>query len=357
MNEITAKLKGIEETGKVMGEYPVLILTFEGLGDEKVYAANDKLVMMKFLDKEVVFSVREELFEGTYVNMLETFTAIASINVVDQDATAKLYLLEKAPNQCTVAFSDIALGDNVLSVILYCTSVTYGRNNRTTWADLTLVDRDHKVANVRKFNPERMDYEYQDRYVKLDMYRNDYGLNTEEPELLDELGNYDNPEKDICKAYLNRVIHEDPDLEGFVQRSSLFEKMYEYSYAENLDKGHELVRLGRLVYLIDQLRNLTGSLDIQALIRAAICSRAYVLCNREEMNWSLLKQNIVMMSKYQFNPSGITADLVDYDSTSNIPERDVLKNLTEVSKTISIASMTDTYKKELKREVPNRYSH
>lgn len=292
-----------------------------------LYSYTDALA---FVGEEVICKSRKEILNGQIVDMVDILSKASEVMTVSKDISeVKLYSSDPC-NHSTVSFDDMAIGDTVTDVILYCTKVDKGSSTRAEWLELYCVDAKGKIRVVRMFSPEDTAVDFDSHYIKLNLTRTAYGFNSDAA-CACFMPAYENPDVVLAIQYIERTVSTDQKLKALVENIKVIDRLRNQVY---YDKGYFLVRIAYMLYMLESLSQMSDALDFQNCRRAIIVHHLY-LCLAEE-RWNRTISNFILAKKYDMDDAIIMSD---YDD----PGKDINKRALK-----RIAGMADMLIKEKK---------
>ncbi|MDR1523274.1 MAG: hypothetical protein LBS29_04920 [Endomicrobium sp.] len=293
----------------------------------EAYMVNSYGEALKFVDKEVVVTYRQDLLEGSLVTFINTFTELSKINVLSKTSSIKLFSKD-VDNNCTICFKDIAEGDVVLNAVVFCSDVSFQSSQKAQWADLTCVDKMRRVAHIRLFDPDTREPKFKGNYVQCDIRRSQYGFSTQViSPMRDKFAI--NPEVNIAQRYITDVFANNEKVLDFIYKSKLFVKMEEYV---DYEPGYLTVRTAIELAIAGELVNIFEDVDIAVIKQAILMDKIFVL-NTESV-YSRDVTNIVLLSKYDIDKRKETSLVLDSLNTTVSSERLVFEDIKRLANTI-----------------------
>lgn len=247
------------------------ILRVEIDNDVKAYMIFNYAESLVFLNKEVIVSYRKDIYEGKIELFVNTLTIPVKVTTLDREAGIKLFT-DQSDNNSNVSFMDLAPGSTMLGAVMYCISSSYESSDRAVWMELKVRDRAGRVAKLRLFDPEFGVAKFDGMYIKANIKRNDYGLNTKEISLMD-LEFPPNPEIQIARTYIENYFIGDADMLAVLQRTKLLDFMQDYV---ELELGYALLRAAIQLDILSELRNVFNEVNFKAISYAIMMQYGYI---------------------------------------------------------------------------------
>lgn len=247
------------------------ILRVEIDNDVKAYMIFNYAESLVFLNKEVIVSYRKDIYEGKIELFINTLTIPVKVTTLDREAGIKLFT-DQSDNNSNVSFMDLAPGSTMLGAVMYCISSSYESSDRAVWMELKVRDRAGRVAKLRLFDPEFGVAKFDGMYIKANIKRNDYGLNTKEISLMD-LEFPPNPEIQIARTYIENYFIGDADMLAVLQRTKLLDFMQDYV---ELELGYALLRAAIQLDILSELRNVFNEVNFKAISYAIMMQYGYI---------------------------------------------------------------------------------
>lgn len=247
------------------------ILRVEIDNDVKAYMIFNYAESLVFLNKEVIVSYRKDIYEGKIELFINTLTIPVKVTTLDREAGIKLFT-DQSDNNSNVSFMDLAPGSTMLGAVMYCISSSYESSDRAVWMELKVRDRAGRVAKLRLFDPESGAAKFDGMYIKANIKRNDYGLNTKEISLMD-LEFPPNPEIQIARTYIENYFIGDADMLAVLQRTKLLDFMQDYV---ELELGYALLRAAIQLDILSELRNVFNEVNFKAISYAIMMQYGYI---------------------------------------------------------------------------------
>lgn len=252
-------------------------------GSDSAYIIWNYTNLLTYLGEEIICTFRQDIYRGTPAKFVNTLAKVGVVHTLEREDNIKLYV-DKLDNHCTISFRDIAEGHTVERVTVYVVDVTMDSSARATWWDLTVQDRDRKIATLRLFNPEGSDSDYKGRYILCDIRRNKYGFSTDAIVTVDSSFSY-SPEVLVAESFITKTFADDSQALNAMQSMNFIETAKHYVAEE---PGYLLVRLAMELDIANEMANLTRDVPVSLLRHALLLDKFWVLNNQ-----SLYHQEIV----------------------------------------------------------------
>ncbi len=241
-------------------------------GSDSAYIIWNHTNMVTYLGGEVICTFRQDMLDGTVQKFVNTLARVGVVHTLEREDNIKLYV-DKVDNHCTICFRDIAEGHTAQRATVYVVNVEQDSSARATWWDLTVQDRDRRIAKLRLFNPEGSDSDYKGRYILCDIRRNKYGFSTDGIVTVDSTFSY-SPEVEIAADFVLKTFAEDTDIVHALQRTNFIETAKRLVTEE---PGYILVRLAMELDIANEMANLLGEVDIKVVKRALLLDKFWLL--------------------------------------------------------------------------------
>ncbi len=241
-------------------------------GADSAYIVWNYTNMLTYLGGEVVCTFRQDMVDGTIQKFINTLARVGVVHTLERSDNIKLYV-DKVDNHCTVSFHDIAEGQTARRVTVYVVDVSMDSSAKATWWDLTIQDRDRRIAKMKLFNPEGSDSDYKGRYIMCDLRCNKYGFSTDAIVTVDTTFAY-SPEVDIAATFIGKTFADDTDIMNALQRTNFIE-IAKHHVSE--EPGYILVRLAMELDIANEMTNLTGDVSPALVKRALLLDKFWVL--------------------------------------------------------------------------------
>lgn len=241
-------------------------------GADRAYIIWNYTNLMTYNGEEAIVTFRMDMYKGSAARFVNTLAKVGVVHTLEREDNIKLYV-DKLDNHCTICFRDIAEGHTVQRVTVYVVNVDMDSSARATWWDLTIQDRDRKLARLRLFNPEGSDSDYKGRYILCDISRNKYGFSTNAIVTVDSQFPY-SPEVAVAETFITKTFAEDTGALQAMQSTSFIEIAKRYVSEE---PGYVLVRLAMELDIANELVNLTGDVDVALIKQCLLLDKFWVL--------------------------------------------------------------------------------
>jgi len=306
------------------------LCTFDN-GVKEAYANMLRSTALEFLDQRVIVDFRKDMYEGNIVDFVNTLTRVSQVNVLERVHNLRLYS-EPTDNMCNIDFRDIENGTLINNAVVYCTQHVYEDSAKASWARLTVLDRGRRVSSIRLFTPDSRKENFAGRYIKCDLKKTAYGLQTQDIIVLD--GVYPtNPDIDIAKEFIVSTLRDDTKLCAYMDSIQLINSLSNYV---SLEKGFELVRLAMELDLAVEMTNLSPSINIELIKRAIVVSYSHL--TKANLALTPLVKNTILLAYSEFNSDVQLFQMLD-DNEEESAERLMLKRIKE-----TVSTLIDTTK-------------
>lgn len=265
----------------------------------------DYYKVLSLLNKDVEYSVRPDLYKGQKITAIANIADIYTIQTVAQEENIKLIpVCERERAVCNFDISALDFGDSQRGCIGFLADYTKGSSDVATWVDLKVIDQKSRCFILKRFTTN---YKPENgltvddivsgmvgHYIKFNIRRTKYGYQTDEEDL--ELMNIPvlvPPEVEIAEKEILKAVADDKELQEYLSMYDFIPTLKKLIFYE---MGYHLVHIASEIYMIKALSNISTEYNAKTLIRAAICSRAYLLPSKGEYSRSLLNTNKMLRS-------------------------------------------------------------
>ena len=342
------KLLNVEKLDIISNTRHRLLLHFEREGD--FYCNGNYSEFLDLQGEELTFCEDIGIHEGKQVKFATELTLIQKVNVVEADTLTKLYPDSYPKNECTIAFDDVEIGQAPMDVVVYCTAVEYCASDKADWRTLTILDSNWRIAHCKQFSPADRSEAFVGKYITIALAKDKYGFKVASNTPLngaiyicEQLQGLVNPRILLSENYIRSIIKDDEELMSVVNKTNLLEKIKSFGMIEEMEIGYELVRLANEIYLAKSLINITPNCDIRLVIRVLLMSRLFMTAMSDTSQLSSEPMSIVLARQHRIvNNNPEILGLLDSRSPINIPERDVISAIKQLSNTV--VDIDKTYK-------------
>lgn len=255
----------------------------------------DYSAALQYLNKDVIVDYRQDIYKGNMCQFIKTFVIPTEVSTLSSHENIKLYC-DQEDNFSNLSFNEIADGETRPDCIVFCISQSFKSSGNAVWQELIIRDRTMHVAKLRIFNYANNNLDFTGSYVKTELIRNQYGFRTEFiiPAGIDEV--HINPEIPIAKQFIQNYFAGDSIANDLITNTRVLDFLN-----EDLDYeiGYGLVRLAMELSMIDNLNNITKDVDVEAIGRAALCSRLYVTKPKSILSKSIINVTTAMHFQWQ----------------------------------------------------------
>jgi hypothetical protein len=267
---------------------------------EVVFDNNSTAVMfcnysdsLKFIDKDVIVQFRKDIYNEQIVRVVTTLTELVKIATYSRNDSIKLFA-EQIDNNSNVCFRNLVQGEHYPNSIVYCCSMQYKTSAKSSWAELTVMDKMRHIRKLRLFSPDKLDAQYSGHYLLTTLRINDFGLMADSVSPL--TAEYSiNPDIDIAEQYILKVFEQNSPVCDFLNASFLLTAMKTFLPPES-EPGCLLVRTAIELDLACELPNIIDNVNIEIMKQAILFSKVYVLTPNSP--YSQTVRCIITMSKY-----------------------------------------------------------
>jgi hypothetical protein len=297
--------------------------------DDKVKALMlmDYAEAMKFLDQDVIYTLRKDMYKQEVMDFIATLTRPVAVNTFEKDSSVKLYC-DAADSNSNVSFLDIAEGTVANNAVVFCVEQKYESSDKAFWCNLTILDRNRHTAHIRLFDPDRTNTQFAGIYVKCDLRKTKYGFTATFIQPM-EGGFPINPEVDIAERAVRDAFASDAKISAFIENSKLFEFMRSYV---DYEPGYIAVRTAMELALATELSNLVEHLDLQLIKQTILFSKCFVFAPESKFSRTVI--NVTKVSHYKFDKQQETLLMLDAASEHVTKEKVVYDSIVETVNTI-----------------------
>lgn len=287
------KLTKVENLESYSKDQELMRLEFDD-GKEYAYAVSSYSNLIQCIGDEVICKFRQDLYEGRVERFVSTFAKLCVISTLQKEEGIKLYT-DVTDNHCNVMFREIEDGSVAVDSIVYVVDMRYDSSARADWVDIVAMDKERRVATIRKFSPDSKVLDMRGRYVLCNIRRNKYGFSTDTDIVTVDGGFPYNPEVDIAEKYILSTFAKDSDILAMIKDSGFI------PCARNnidIEPGFMLARLAIELELTSSIANSLGEVDTDLIKRCLLMEKFKVFQKN-----SLLDEKItgfVMVQKQSF---------------------------------------------------------
>lgn len=286
------KLTKVTLVDHLNGGLDVCQLELDG-GKDSAYIIYEYNNMLQYLDGEVVATFRNDMYKGQVHKFINTIARVGVIETLSREDSFKL-CIDKVDNHSNIAFKDLREGETVKQAIVYVIDVEFDSNARAAWCNLTVQDKERRIATLRIFNPSTNSDALKNRYVSCDIRKNKYGLSTESVMTVDATFTH-SPEVTVAIKFVEQAFADDREMLSVLSDSN-FIQFAKHHVSE--EPGYVLVRLAMELDLCNETANLTNDVNIDVVRKALLMSKFYVLNTTSVLARDLITYTIVSRYKY-----------------------------------------------------------
>lgn len=251
--------------------------------------------LIKFMNKEVMYTVRDDYDTENQkqIRVVCELVEISTIQTVASTENVKLVPEGNKRTVCNVVSREIRFGDYYPNRVAYMSAWEMGSSKKARWYDCTMIDAESREFQVRLFatnvEPELMEEQLnvmKGGYVNFDLKSTKYGYQTDEIVGLPNAVEL-SPEVVLSETIIRELIQSDPALSYYDEKYHFVDAIKDVIDGE---PGYQLVRMASELYMVNAVDNISTDLNIQAMKRAIICSRGYLLPHKT--NWSRPQLNM-----------------------------------------------------------------
>ena len=252
----------------------------------------DSNELMSFIGHEVIYTTRPDMIDGVPELVICELAKISEIQTVTSTENIKLIPEGTSRTVCNFNSSEIRFGDFYPSCVALLSRVEMGSSKKAQWIDMTMIDKSSKEFVVKRFCSDaeyvlEQAKNFCGHYVQFDLESTKYGFRTEDVTCLTRTVEM-SPEVVVAKEVILSEIAKDP---GLTKYNELFNYVESISNIIDGEPGYLLVRIASEIYMINAIDSISTDLDIRAMKRAAICSRAYAIPHTTLWSQPLLNTN------------------------------------------------------------------
>lgn len=312
------KLTSIEIVDGFDDEYDALMVGFDdGTSAYMFYKYADA---MTFLNKDVIVSFRKDLYKGSVVDVVNTFTEVSVVHTLDSDDNIKLYS-NAVDNHSNVTFEDMEDGCHMLNAVMYCLDQRYEGSSRATWLELTVRDSKFKVRSLRLFDYDRT-VSFKGKYIKCDIRKNKYGLNTDVI-MTDDTVPAELPDVAICRDYCMKYFSGRSDMIDMLDKIDFWNQASTHIATV---AGGELIKLAYELRLLNTYRDILPDVDFDSLDLALLLMHATVKVEEDDMSPAL--RAIITASNFVINNRLDAMKIIDgLDNDTRVTEKALFKDI------------------------------
>lgn len=295
-------------------------------GVTSAYWIYDYSAALQYVDQEVIVDYRKDIYKGNLETFIATFTIPTLVTTLDKQEAIKLYV-DQVDNISNVSFREIEDGDERLGCIVFCTQSTFKSSTKAAWQELIIRDCTMHVATLRLFDYENKEADYSGMYIKTNLFRNQYGFQTEAILPLDK-DVYVNPEIALAKNFIWNYFADDQIAMQYLSNTAVLEKI---EAAVDYEAGYGLMRLAMELSMVDSMKNITKDVSLEAIGQALLLSRGYLTTASALSN---SYTNVSVGMKYVFPQRRIVMQLLDEALEEKPAEYPIMKSIRETVDTI-----------------------
>lgn len=311
------KLTNVTLVEHLAGGLDVCLLELDG-GQDTAYIIYEYNNMLQYLDGEVIATFRSDMYKGQVYKFINTIARVGVIETLSREDSFKL-CIDKVDNHSNISFKDLREGETVKQAIVYVVSVEFDSNARAAWCNLTVQDKERRIAVLRIFNPSTNSDMLKNRYVSCDIRKNKYGLSTEAVTTVDATFQT-SPEVAVASKFIEQTFADDPEILKVLTDTS-FLQFAKHHVAE--EPGYVLVRLAMELDLCNEMKNLTNDANLDIVRKALLMSKLYVLNTNSVLRREMV--NYAMSSRFKYAGYKEVLVLLFSDDKSMDKERTLYK--------------------------------
>lgn len=253
--------------------------------------------LMEYQNCDVSYTTRKDVVKGVEDLVVCELVKLATIQTVASVENIRLIPEGNKRPLCNFDVKGARYGNYYPNITAIMAGYQLGSSPKARWFDCTLIDMYSREFVVRKFEPEGELDDVEDKYKKavghyvvMDVESTRYGYQTKDIDVLPQDVEL-SPEVEVAKSVLENVIAGDPGLQEYCTRFDFINNMMSVIDGE---PGYALVRMASELYMINAVENISTDMEVQAMRRAVICSRGYMLPHKVEYSVPLLNSTKIM---------------------------------------------------------------
>lgn len=254
---------------------------------DTLYIFYDMNELFQFQGVDVLYTTRLDMVEGKEALVICEIARLINIQTVSSIENVKLIPEGVSRTVCNLDSKNVRFGQYYPNVVALMSKYAFGSSAKSKWFDCTLIDMESREFVVKLFSSGTTREEMENilnpmigRYVNFDMESTRYGFQTKEfiplPQNVEE-----SPEVVVAKNIITDLIAKD---EALVEYNRKFGFLDCIPGIIDGEPGYAFVRMASELYMINAIDNISTELDIQAMRRAVVCSRGYLLPHKTD--WS-----------------------------------------------------------------------
>lgn len=275
---------------------------------------------MEFVGHEVIVSVRDDMYRGNIISVINTFVMPSKVNTIEKHDTMKLFC-DQEDNYSNLSFNEIQDGETKNNCIFYCVSQELKTSEKAVWSEYIIRDKSMRTMTLRVFDGDNPNANLAGGYCMAALTKNKYGLQASM--ITPASGECPrNPEIDIAKEFVLNYFATDTYANSFMNATDYINKL---ENAIDYEKGYRIVRLAMELSLCEQLSNITNSVDVTLISYALLTSHAFC-CT--EIGVSNEVRNIILTMRCKWPQTQKLMSMHDTGEVINRPdEYDVFRSI------------------------------
>lgn len=265
---------------------------------DKVKIYYDSNELFGFLNQNVYYTVRPDMVHGQVSMVICEIALVSTIQTVATTDNVKLIPEGTKRTVCNFSIDEVRFGEFYPRMVAYCSGYTPGASSKSKWFDLTMIDMNSKQFTLKIFaRTEKVTTDVESlviaavgHYIEFNLEMTKFGYRTDDIYVMPNVVEV-SPEVEVAKAVIMREIEKDEALTAYDKMHQIVQNLTSVIDGE---PGYALVRIASEIYMINAVDNISNELDIRAMKRAAICSRAYLLPHTTNWSRPLINTNRVL---------------------------------------------------------------
>lgn len=275
---------------------------------------------LQYIGCDVIITCRQDMYKGQLNTFINTLTIPTRIATLDREEGFKLFT-HQTDNFADICFADMQEGETKLNAIMYCVDHTYESSNKAVWASLTVRDKAFKVTKLRLFDYDYNKYNFSGRYIRADVRKSKYGLQTNIVTPL-ELNVTINPEIEIARKFILSTFADDKEILNIISKLNLLDHMAEVIDHET---GYSLVRTAMELSIANELFNITDDVDVNCIKRVLLLKNLYTI--NPTSSYSIQFRNMATLSGLDITDRMKLMLCIDTLSETDLKERLIIEDI------------------------------
>lgn len=261
---------------------------------DTVIAFGDANDFMGFLNQQVMYTKRPDMIDGVIKQVVYDLVVAKTVQTVESTKNIKLVPEGTKRTVCNFEVKNLRFGEYYANLIALMSDYEFRSSAKAKWYDIKCIDASSKEFSLRLFssnaNMEDTLNAFKGNYIAFDLESTKYGYQTKEIVSLPNDVEM-SPEVVVAQSVIEDYMKTDLDIATYCTA---------YDFINNLktvidgEPGYSLVRIASEIYLINAVADISTELDYRSMIRAAICSRGYLLPKQTAWSRSMLNSQKVL---------------------------------------------------------------